>query len=379
MNVLVVGAGVFGAWSALELARAGHRVTLVDAYGPANGRASSADYTRVLRTGYGHDAIYSEWAVRSCERWRWLSGEAGTPLFEQTGALFMGAPGHAYLRETYATLSSLGIAVEWLDVPDIDCRWPQIATRGLGPAVYEPAAGVLRARGGVRAAVKVGIEHFGVSYTTRCIAPLDEARATPSVLTLTGERLDADAYVIAGGPWLPRVLPQAVGDRIRATRQEVLYFGVPRGDDRHDARRLPVWIDFGAGLYGIPDFDANGFKVGIDRHGPPIDPDTADRLVDPAIVRSTADWLATRFPALAHAPLVDGHVCQYESSCTGDFIIDRHPAWANVWIAGGGSGHGFKHGPAVGRHVADLIDARCTAEPRFALAGKTAVAERAVY
>src|SRR5215510_15012747 len=154
-EVLVVGAGVFGAWSALELARAGHRVALVDAYGPANGRASSADYTRVLRAGYGRDAIYSEWAVRSCERWRWLSGEAGTTLFEETGALFMGAPGHEYLRDTHATLSRLGIPVEWLDVTDIDRRWPQIATRGLGPAVYEPSAGVLRARPGVRAAVKV--------------------------------------------------------------------------------------------------------------------------------------------------------------------------------------------------------------------------------
>ena len=110
-----------------------------------------------------------------------------------------------------------------------------------------------------------------------------------------------------------------------------------------------------------------------------IDPDTADRVVDEEVVRSTARWLSTRFPALAAAPLVDSRVCQYESTCTGDFIIDRHPAWPNVWIVGGGSGHGFKHGPAVGRHVVDLIEERCTTEPRFALAGKTGAAERAVY
>jgi glycine/D-amino acid oxidase-like deaminating enzyme len=333
----------------------------------------------VLRAGYGRDAIYSEWAVRSCERWRWLSTESGTPLFEQTGALFMGAPGHDYIRETYETLSGLGITVEWLDVPDIERRWPQVATHGLGPAVFEPGAGVLRARVGVRAAVRVAVERHRVGYTTACVAPLDEGRATPMLETVRGERLDADGYVLACGPWLPRVLPRAVGNRIRATRQEVLYFGIPRGDDRHGIEQLPVWIDFGAGLYGIPDFDGNGFKVGIDRHGPPIDPDTADRLADADVVRSTAGWLSTRFPAMADAPLVDARVCQYESSCTGDFIIDRHPAWPNVWIVGGGSGHGFKHGPAVGRHAADLIDGRCTTEPRFALAGKTAVAQRAVY
>jgi glycine/D-amino acid oxidase-like deaminating enzyme len=378
-HVLVVGAGVFGAWSALELARAGHQVTLVDAYGPGNGRASSADHSRVMRAGYGRDAIYSEWAVHSCDRWLWLSAEAGTPLFEQTGALFMGAPGHEYIRETHATLSSLGIPVEWLDTMDVDRRWPQIATTGLGPAVYEPSAGVLRARPGVRAVVKVAIERYQVIYATACVSPLDESRSTPMVDAVSGQRLDADAYVIACGPWLPGVLPAAVGDRIRATRQEVLYFGIPPGDKRHGVEQLPVWIDFGAGLYGIPDFDGYGFKVGIDRHGPPLDPGTADRLADPEIVSSTRSWLSTRFPAMAGAPLVDARVCQYESSSTGDFIIDRHPAWPNVWIVGGGSGHGFKHGPAVGRYVADLIDGRIAPNPRFALETKTGEAERTVY
>jgi monomeric sarcosine oxidase len=378
-GVVVVGSGVFGAWCALELARAGHRVTLVDAYGPGNGRASSTDHSRVLRAGYGKDAIYSEWAVRSAERWHWLSGEAGTPLFERTGALFLGEPGQQYIRETHATLSSLGIPAEWLETTDINRLWPQIETAGLGPAVYEPSAGVLRARTGVRALVRVAVERYRVIYATGCIAPIDEARRTPMLEATTGQRVEAEAYVIACGPWLPRLLPQSIADRVRATRQEVLYFGIPPGEKRHGIEQLPVWIDFGAGLYGIPDFDGYGFKVGIDRHGPPIDPDTADRVVDLEIVRSTANWLSTRFPAMADAPLVDARVCQYESSSTGDFIIDRHPAWSNVWIVGGGSGHGFKHGPAVGRYVADLVDGRVAPIPRFALATKGEVAERSVF
>jgi monomeric sarcosine oxidase len=378
-KTIVVGAGAFGAWSALELAMAGHRVTLVDAYGPGNGRASSADHSRVIRAGYGADAMYSHWATASLDRWQWLSHEAGVPLFERTGALFMGPPGHDYIRQTHDTLSTLGLGAEWMDPAAVASRWPQIAIGGLGPAVYEPDAGVLRARACVRAAVRLAVDRYGVTYRTALVQPVDEARRTLALEAAGGEQLAADAYVFACGPWLPAVFPWAVGPRIRPTRQEVLYFGVPAGSDRFAAKRLPVWIDFASGLYGIPDVDGHGFKVGIDRHGSSIDPDTADRVVDPAIVAVTRQWLASRFPAMAGAPLVDARVCQYENTCTGDFILDRHPAWSHVWIAGGGSGHGFKHGPAVGRYVAELVDERGTAHPRFALAAKTALAQRAVF
>jgi glycine/D-amino acid oxidase-like deaminating enzyme len=184
--------------------------------------------------------------------------------------------------------------------------------------------------------------------------------------------------VFACGPWLPQLFPVAIGGRIRVKRQEVLYYGVPPADRRFAAAALPVWIDFASGMYGIPDVDSAGFKVGIDRHGDPIDPDTADRLVDPAVVAATRSWLLTRFPGLGPAPLVDARVCQYENSSTGDFVIDRHPQWANVWIAGGGSGHGFKHGPAIGRHVAARLAGAAPID-RFSLATKSAVAARAVY
>jgi glycine/D-amino acid oxidase-like deaminating enzyme len=140
-----------------------------------------------------------------------------------------------------------------------------------------------------------------------------------------------------------------------------------------------VWIDFASGLYGIPDLDSAGFKVGIDRHGCPIDPDTDDRLVTSAIVDETRAWLQRRFPRLGAAPLVDARVCQYENSATGDFIIDRHPAWSNVWIVGGGSGHGFKHGPAVARYLVGRLDGSTTAIKRFSLQSKATHAARAVY
>ena len=377
-SVVVVGAGAFGAWSALRLARDGWRVTLVDAYGPANGRASSSDHSRVIRAGYGALAIYTQWATDSLAGWHWLAKATGQHLVEECGVLFLGAHGSPHLDETAQVFRDLGVAHERLAAPEVAARYPQLGVIGLGEAVYEPRAGAIRARQAVAATVALA-RAGGVEYRQMRVAPLDETRTAPLLQAGSGERLDADHYVLAGGPWLPGLLPLAVGARIRATRQELLYFGVPAGDPRFGVEHLPVWIDFAAGVYGIPDLDAHGFKVGIDRHGPPIDPDTAERTIDDAAITLARDFLARRFPALAGAPLLDARVCQYENTSTGDFLIDAHPTWPNVWIVGGGSGHGFKHGPAVGAHVADLLAGRAAVAGRFSLAGKSSSAARAVF
>jgi glycine/D-amino acid oxidase-like deaminating enzyme len=159
----------------------------------------------------------------------------------------------------------------------------------------------------------------------------------------------------------------------------VIYFGTPPGDDRYTSLHTPAWIEFGTGIYGIPDLEGRGIKVGIDTYGAPFDPDTGDRTVDPESIETTRSWLRRRFPELSDAPVVEGRVCQYENTATGDFLIDRHPDHENVWIAGGGSGHGFKHGPAVGEYVARLMTTDLSTEPRFALKTSSADAKRAVY
>lgn len=377
-SAVVVGAGVFGAWSALRLARDGWRVTLVDAYGPANGRASSSDHSRVIRAGYGADTIYTQWATEALTDWQWLSKKSGETLVEECGALFLGEPGSAHLAATAATLTTCGVTHERLDAAAVASRYPQLGVIGLGDAIYEARGGVIRARRAVAAAVATA-RSYGVTYRQARVLPPDESASAPVVQLADGERLEAEQMVFACGPWLPALFPDAVGGRIRPTRQEVLYFGVPAGDVRFAVDRLPVWIDFAAGVYGIPDLDTRGFKIGLDRHGPAFDPDTADRVIGADAIATARAFLARRFPALMDAPLVDAHVCQYENTASGDFIIDRHPRWADVWIVGGGSGHGFKHGPSVGKHVTDLLGGRAAVEPRFALAGKSTDAARAVY
>ncbi|MGE0812097.1 MAG: FAD-dependent oxidoreductase [Vicinamibacterales bacterium] len=377
-SVVVVGAGVFGAWSALRLARDGWRVTMVDAYGPANGRGSSSDHSRVIRAGYGAIEIYTRWATDALGDWQWLSKKAGESLVVECGALFLGGPGETHLDDTARTLAVCGVTHERLAAADVASRFPQIGVIGLGDALFEPRGGAIRARRAVAAAVAAA-RTYGAEYRQARVAPPDEALAAPVVRLEDGEVLAADHYVFACGPWLGRLLPSAVGDRIRPTRQEVLYFGVPGGDGRFAADRLPAWIDFAAGLYGVPDIDAHGFKVGLDQHGPPIDPDGDDRLVGAETLPRVRAFFARRFPALMTAPLVDARVCQYENSATGDFLIDRHPAWPNVWVVGGGSGHGFKHAPSVGRAVADLLGERQNPDPRFSLAGAGTTGARAVY
>ena len=189
----------------------------------------------------------------------------------------------------------------------------------------------------------------------------------------------AETTVYACGPWLPKIFPEVLAGRIRATRQEVFFFGTPAGDRSFAAPQMPAWVDITDehSAYTIPNIENRGLKLAFDRHGPEFDPDTGDRVVRD--VDQARAFLAERFPGLAGAPLVESRVCQYENTSTGDFLIDRHPDFKNVWLVGGGSGHGFKHGPAVGEHVCALIDGKASVEPRFSLATKSLEPQRSVF
>ncbi len=132
-------------------------------------------------------------------------------------------------------------------------------------------------------------------------------------------------------------------------------------------------------MYGMPDIEERGLKIAIDEHGERVDPDTQSRIVSTAMMAIVRKYVARRFPALQDAPIVETRVCQYENSSNGDFLIDRHPEMGNVWFVGGGSGHGFKHGPAVGEYLAGQLLDGTAPELRFSLATKDTIQKRAVY
>jgi len=174
------------------------------------------------------------------------------------------------------------------------------------------------------------------------------------------------------------IFPDLLGDRIHPTRQEVFYF--EGGALRFASSALPTWIDFKNEAYGLPNVEGHGVKIAIDRHGSLFDPDTRNREATAEGLAEARQYLARRLPELKDAPLIDARVCQYENTSNGDFLIDRHPDFENVWLVGGGSGHGFKHGPFVGEYVAARIEGRTEGiEPRFSLATKSAEHQRAVY
>ncbi len=378
-DVAVVGAGAFGAWIAYHLKQAGRRVALLDAYGPGNARSSSGGQSRVIRMGYGDQEIYTRWSMRSLGLWRSLFGRAGRPsLFQRAGVLWMARGEDPLTTKTLATLQRLGIRHERLGRSELEGRWPQI---DFGPntwAIYEPESGFLMGFHAVQAVVQIAVT-MGVEYRQDGVVPPAGKGRLDSVATGSGQTVHAGTFVFACGPWLPKLFPDLLGERIFPTRQEVFYFGPAPGDARFRSPAMPVWVDFAEEMYGLPDFKGRGFKVAPDRHGPAVDPDSAERVITPATLASVRDFVARRFPALKDAPLVASEVCQYENTSNGDFLIDRHPEFENVWLAGGGSGHGFKHGPALGEYVAARIVEGGPVETRFSLATKEKVQKRAVY
>jgi glycine/D-amino acid oxidase-like deaminating enzyme len=375
-----VGAGVFGAWAAWELQRRGRSVLLVDGVGPANGRASSGGESRFTRTIYGADELYTRMARDSLEAWQWLSGRAGLPVLHPAGVLMFFHRMEPYAAASIDVHRALNLPLAELDQAELARRYPQVAWDGIEFGLLEREYGILMARRGVQTLV-AEFAAAGGEYRTEEIAAPAEESVLSELRTARGDVLPGRSFVFACGAWLPKLFPGLLGARIFPTRQEVFFVATPRGDERFLPQHLPGWLEFDADdmYYGCPDLEGRGFKVANDRHGPRFDPDDGDRRATAAGLRDVRGYVMRRFPALADQPLVETRVCQYENSSSGDFLIDRHPEVENVVLVGGGSGHGFKHGPAVGRYVADMLtgDLR-QAEPRFNLASKGERQQRAV-
>ncbi len=381
VDVVVVGAGVFGAWTAHHLRRAGARVLLLEAHGPAHARASSGGESRLIRVGYGPHEHYARWSLASLGAWRELEKDAGQQLFHRTGVLWVGRARDPYARATLSTLRALDVPHAVLTRRELRRRFSQCRFDDASWAILETHSGVLVARRAVQARVALDVRG-GLAYRQAAVLPPRvpaRGRRLGALTLADGSRVRAARFVFACGPWLPALFPELLRGRIVPTRQEIFFFGALAGDARFAPPQLPAWIDFPAGLYGAPDLEARGVKIAIDAHGPRFDPETGSRLVAPRSVTAARRALAARFPDLARAPLIETRVCQYENTSNGDFLIDRHPGLDDVWLVGGGSGHGFKHGPAVGAYVALHVLGETAPDEIFRLATKARVRARAVF
>lgn len=378
-DTAVIGAGVFGAWTAYRLRESGQTVALLDSYGPAHSRASSGGESRIIRMGYGADEVYTRWAARSLGLWQDFFREVGRPLFQRTGVLWLARTDDPYTLATLDTLFKVGVKFERLTLAELEGRFPQFA---LGPdawGVFEPDSGVIMARSAVREVVREAVGR-GVTYLPEAVVAPEGRGRLDFIRTQSGLKLAAANFVFACGPWLPKIFPRLLGEWIRPTRQEVFFFGIEAGDRRFTIPAMPAWVDFTELVYGLPDLEGRGFKLAIDAHGPPFDPDDGERLATAEGLSLARERLARLLPGLRDAPVVETRVCQYENTPHGDFLIDRHPDFENVWLVGGGSGHGFKHGPALGEYVANqVMQADTDPEPRFFLSTDGKARQRLVY
>jgi sarcosine oxidase len=365
-DVAVIGAGVFGAWTAHFLRKAGLSVGLFDAYGPANSRSSSGDESRITRMAYGKDALYSRWALESLGNWNALAERSHQTLFHQCGVLTFSDERTKWVSASCESIQQIGGACELLTWQKAEARFPQTRFKENENAIYEPKSGVLMARRGVNLLVDELIRG-GIDYRQEPIAPPE---AADRIVTVSGDPIFADHYVFACGPWLPKLFPQLLTSYIRPMRAEVFYLGIPAGVRDFEPNRMPAWIYMGAenwDAYGVPNLESRGFKVAVDIIKNYIDPDSVDRQPSQKYVQQMRDFVQSHFPQLTNSPILESRVCQYENTPSHHYLIDRHPEWENVWLVGGGSGHGFKNGPSVGRHVADAITKHAPLEPMLKL------------
>jgi glycine/D-amino acid oxidase-like deaminating enzyme len=403
-DIVVIGAGAWGSFTAINLRKMGAKVTLVDAYGPGNARSTSGDETRGVRSSYGDKTgqlgeLWMLWAREAIKRWIAFDDEWGRRfrlnLFHTTGDLIMRSEWDNFQLRTKVWWDKNNIPYQVLNPDDVRKAFPVIAMDDITAVLYEPDAGVVRARRAAQTAAAV-FETLG--------GKLVIGRATPSKISHgrleevsldTGATLRADTFVFAVGPWLGKTFPDILAKKTRVPLGYVCYFATPVNDHRFTFPNLPSYNFPGVTGWPALPVDNRGFRVrgterpptppgettasgrggGVAPAGAPAaapngrggrgqgaevppqqqDPDTSDRWADAARIEGSRRFVAHRFPILKDAPIAQTHACHYESTSSGNFIIDVHPEMSNAWIVAGGNAEGFKFSPVIGEYAAQRV------------------------
>lgn len=359
-TAIVIGGGIFGTSVADALAARDWSVQLVDRQGPGNDVQASAGLTRLIRYSHGEETWLADLAWRGLAGWRQLEDEMQASLLEETGLLWLLTEDASWEHASHRTLQELGIPVEMLSVADVRQLFPSVGGQDLSGGVYEPNAGVVRSSRAVRT-LSQRAQLRGCELFIGPAVPKDDG------VLIAGEFCNADIVVWACGAWLGELFPELL--QLRVTKQDTLYLNAP---DYWRGTGIPAWIDFAASVYGTADIGGFGAKVASDLEDEPFDPDTSQRVLSPAKTERVRAYLRRRFPDLADAAIKLWRVCQYAATPDEQWVIAPMPEYRHHWLVGGGSGHGFKHGPAFGEYVADVLTGVIAPDPRFALGRRAA-------
>ncbi len=365
INITVVGGGIAGSMSALHLQRRGAQVTLIDRWEPGHARAASTDYNRVIRAISGRDEFYTRWARESRLRWLELMAETGQNLMYECGALILATAGKCNWEDaTSETFDRVGVPYHRFTPDEVRRQFPQFRVDDISYALFEPEAGLLMAHRCVITTIDLFLKSGG--RMERGYVTMD-MRERPM---LDGRPLEADVIIIATGAWMAEMFPRSVKPISTVLGIDVLYTSTPEGSDAFDMAKMPCWIDHGQGSFGLPSSEGSGVKASVVIPNQPIDLDGDERLIKRSSLSRTRAYIRRRLPDLIGERVVDSKSNQVILMPDTHFLADWHPEHENVLLAGGCSGHLFKHGPVFGDFVAGLALRDYGTADRFRLAGR---------
>lgn len=364
-NIIVVGGGIAGAMTALNLQRRGERVTLIDRWEPGHPRAASTDYNRVIRAISGRDEFYTRWARESRARWLELQAETGQNLMYECGALILATKGHCDWEDaTSETFDRVGVPYYKLSKKNVQQRFPQFKVDEIEYALFEPEAGLLMAHRCVITTIDLFKKAGGA--VERGIVTTDAAERP----MLNGKLLEADVIVVATGAWMSEMFPKTIKPISAIMGINVLYTSTPDGSDQFDMEKMPCWIDHGQGSFGIPSSEGSGVKAAVVIPNTPIDINNDERIIEKQSLNKTRQYIRHRLPGLEGQRVVDSKFNQVILTPDTHFIVDWHPKHENILLAGGCSGHLFKHGPIFGEFTAGVAVKDYGTADRFKIAGR---------
>lgn len=362
-DVIVIGLGGMGSAAAYHLAARGQRVLGLEKFTPAHDRGSSHGGSRIIRQSYFEDPAYVPLLLRAYELWEKLAADSGRDVYRMTGGLFLGDPDCLTVAGSRRASLEWDLPHEMLDAAEIRARFPQFTPRSGDVALYEAKAGFARPEMTVQA-------HLGLAEAAGATLRFGE-EVTGWAETAHGVRVStadgtytAGQLVICPGAWAPNLLAQ-FGIPITVERQVLYWFDPVGGTAPFEDHPIFISEDAaGAQIYGFPAIDGpeGGVKVAFFRKGVECTPETIDRTVHDAEIGEMRTEAARLLPAL-DGPLLHSATCMYSNTPDQHFVIARHPDCANVTVACGFSGHGFKFVPVVGEILADLATDGSTGHP----------------
>src|SRR6266404_907290 len=360
-TVIVVGAGISGVTSAIELKNRGHKIVLVDPGPIPHPLAASTDISKAVRAAYGPDEDYTALAERCIPIWREWNKKFGTELYYETGVLFVCQqpmrPGD-FEYESARVLEKHRHPIERFDAMQFHQRFPAFAQERFHDGFFDPEAGF--AESGRVVATLVGYaKSLGVELRENTkVTALDEGNhSVKGVLLENGHRIAVDAVVVAAGAWTPYLLADTKAF-LRATGHPVFHLKPPK-PELFLPERFPF---FGAdisttGFYGFP-LNQGIVKIANHGSGREMSPDSSERVVTPEEEEDLRVFLKSTIPSLADAPIVYTRICMYCDTNDGDFWIAPDPERPNLIISTGDGGHGFKFAPVLGEITADAVEGK---------------------